>query len=52
FYGVAMLPSILYAEIVALLHVLELCWDKGVVSCFSDSLQIVTLVKGWCFALP
>ncbi|PNX98129.1 ribonuclease H [Trifolium pratense] len=30
-----------------MLHELELCWEKGLrsVSCFSDSLQTVTLVK-------
>ncbi|MCI37093.1 ribonuclease H protein, partial [Trifolium medium] len=47
FYDVATQPSILYAEIMAMLHGLELCWKKGFqrVSCFSESLQIVTLVK-------
>ncbi|MCI22617.1 ribonuclease H protein, partial [Trifolium medium] len=47
FYGVATHASILYAEIMTLLHGLELCWDKGFrsVICFSDSLQTVTLVK-------
>ncbi|MCI09046.1 ribonuclease H protein [Trifolium medium] len=47
FYGVATQASILYADIMALLHGLELCWDKGFrrVICFSDSLQTVTLVK-------
>ncbi|PNY12901.1 S-adenosylmethionine-dependent methyltransferase [Trifolium pratense] len=52
FYGVASQPSILYAEIMAMLHGLELCWEKGFwsVSCFSDSLQTVTLVKNGCLA--
>ncbi|PNX86123.1 ribonuclease H [Trifolium pratense] len=47
FYGVASQASILYGEIMAMLHGLELCWDKGFkhVICLSDSLQTVTLVK-------
>ncbi|PNX57971.1 ribonuclease H [Trifolium pratense] len=47
FYGVVIHASILYTEIIALLHGLELCWDIGFrsVICFSDSLQTVTLVK-------
>ncbi|XP_045817094.1 uncharacterized protein LOC123910091 [Trifolium pratense] len=47
FYGVACQAIILYAEIMAMLHGLELCWDKGFkhVICLSDSLQTVTLVK-------
>ncbi|XP_045797645.1 uncharacterized protein LOC123891799 [Trifolium pratense] len=47
FYGVAAQASILYAEIMAMLHGLELCWEKGFkhVICLSDSLQTVTLVK-------
>jgi ribonuclease HI len=47
FYGVASQASILYAEIMAMLHGLELCWDKGFkqVICLSDSLQTVTVVK-------
>jgi ribonuclease HI len=47
FYGKADQPNILYAEIMAILHGLELCWNKGFrnVTCLSDSLQAVTLIK-------
>jgi ribonuclease HI len=47
FYGTAAQPNVLYAEIMAILHGLEVCWNKGFrnVVCFSDSLQAVTLVK-------
>ncbi|PNX57966.1 ribonuclease H [Trifolium pratense] len=47
FYGVASMPSILYAEIMAVLHGLELCWNNGYTNlvCFSDSLQAVSLIK-------
>jgi ribonuclease HI len=47
FYGTASHPSVLYAEIIAILHGLELCWDNGFrnVTCYSDSLQAVTLIK-------
>jgi hypothetical protein len=47
FYGTASQPSVLYAELMAILHGLELCWDNGYrnVTCYSDSLQAVTLIK-------
>jgi ribonuclease HI len=47
FYGTAGRPNILYAEIMAILHGLELCWSKGYrnVACLSDSLQAITLIK-------
>jgi ribonuclease HI len=47
FYGAADQPNILYAEIMAILHGLELCWNKGFrnVACFSDSLQAITLIE-------
>ncbi|KAK2418771.1 hypothetical protein QL285_040937 [Trifolium repens] len=47
FYGEAMQPNVLYAEIMAIFHGLEFCWNKGFrnVVCLSDSLQAVTLIK-------
>ncbi|MCH80050.1 ribonuclease H protein [Trifolium medium] len=47
FYGVASQPSVLYAEIMAVLHGLELCWVNGFrnIACYSDSLQAVSLIK-------
>jgi ribonuclease HI len=47
FYGTAAEPNVLYAEIMAILHGFEVCWNKGFrnVVCYSDSLQAVTLVK-------
>jgi ribonuclease HI len=47
FYGTAVQPNVLYAEIMAILHGLEVRWNKGFrnVVCFSDSLQVVTLIK-------
>jgi ribonuclease HI len=47
FYGTASQPSVLYTEIMAILHGLELCWENGFrnVTCYSDSLQAVTLIK-------
>jgi ribonuclease HI len=47
FYGVASVPSVLYAEIMAILHGLQLCWSNGYGSivCYSDSLQAVSLIK-------
>jgi ribonuclease HI len=47
FYGTAARPNVLYAEIMAIHHGLEFCWNKGFrnVVCYSDSLQAVTLVK-------
>jgi ribonuclease HI len=47
FYGVASLSSVLYAEIMAILHGLQLCWSNGYRSivCYSDSLQAVSLIK-------
>jgi ribonuclease HI len=51
FYGSATQPNILHAEIMAILHGLELCWSKGYrnVACLSDSLQAVTLIKEGVF---
>jgi ribonuclease HI len=45
FYGVAAIQRILFAEIMVVLHGLQLCWDNGYrkVICFSDSLQSVNL---------
>jgi ribonuclease HI len=39
--------NILFAEIMAVLHGLQLCWDNGYrkVICFSDSLQSVNLIR-------
>jgi ribonuclease HI len=47
YYGTAVQPNILYAEIMAVLHGLELCWNKGCrkVVCCSDSLQAVKLIN-------
>ncbi|PNX74720.1 ribonuclease H, partial [Trifolium pratense] len=47
FYGTASQSNILYVEIMAVLHGLELCWNKGFrdVVCFSDSLLTVKLIK-------
>jgi ribonuclease HI len=47
FYGTASRPSVLYAEIIAILHGLELCWNNGFrnILCYSDSLQAVSLLK-------
>jgi ribonuclease HI len=47
FYGVAAIPNILFAEIMAIWHGLELCWERGFrkVLCYSDSLLSVNLIK-------
>ncbi|GAU48983.1 hypothetical protein TSUD_245740 [Trifolium subterraneum] len=47
FYGTASQSSVLYAEIMAILHGLHLCWNNGYRSivCYSDSLQAVSLIK-------
>jgi ribonuclease HI len=47
FYGVAAIQSVLFAEIMAILHGLQFCWDSGYrkVICFSDSLQSVNLIR-------
>jgi ribonuclease HI len=47
FYGTASLSSVLYAEIMAILQGLQLCWSNGFRSifCYSDSLQAVSLIK-------
>jgi ribonuclease HI len=46
FYGAATAPSILFAELMAILHGLQICWESGYrrISCFSDSLQAVNLI--------
>jgi ribonuclease HI len=47
FYGAAPLQNILFAEILAILHGLKLCWERGFrkVLCCSDSLLSVNLIK-------
>jgi ribonuclease HI len=47
FYGAATTPSILFAELMAILHGLQICWENGYrrISCFSDSLQAVNLIR-------
>ncbi|PNX71251.1 ribonuclease H, partial [Trifolium pratense] len=47
FYGTASEASVLFAEILAVLNGLDLCWVNGFrnIVCFSDSLQAVTLIK-------
>ncbi|PNX61255.1 ribonuclease H, partial [Trifolium pratense] len=47
FYGTASQSSVLYAEIMAVLHGLELCWVNGFrnIACYSDSLQAVALIR-------
>jgi ribonuclease HI len=47
FYGSTDVPSILLAEITAILQGLQLCWESGFrkVICFSDSLQSVSLIR-------
>jgi ribonuclease HI len=47
FYGMAAVRNILFVEIMAVLHGLQLCWDNGYrkVICFSDSLQSVNLIR-------
>ncbi|KAK2392667.1 hypothetical protein QL285_066003 [Trifolium repens] len=47
FYGSAAHASVLFAEIIAVLQGLQLCWENGFkhIVCFSDSLQAVTLIK-------
>jgi ribonuclease HI len=47
FYGVAAIQSVLFAEIMAIFHGLQFCWDSGYrkVICFSDSLQSVHLIR-------
>jgi ribonuclease HI len=47
FYWAACQAKILYAEIMAVLHGLDLCWNKGYrkVVCFSDSLLAVNLIN-------
>ncbi|GAU30014.1 hypothetical protein TSUD_160990 [Trifolium subterraneum] len=47
FYGTATHSSVLYAEIMANLHGLDLCWVNGYrkIECYSDSLQAVALIR-------
>jgi ribonuclease HI len=47
FVGTASHPSVFYAEIMAILHGLELCLDNGFrnITCYCDSLQVVSLIK-------
>ncbi|PNX93234.1 ribonuclease H [Trifolium pratense] len=46
FYGAATVQSILFAELMVVLHGLQICWESGFrrISCFSDSLQTVNLI--------
>ncbi|PNX76585.1 ribonuclease H [Trifolium pratense] len=45
FYGVATVQSILFAELMTVLHGLQICWENGFrrIIYFSDSLQAVNL---------
>ncbi|PNX68236.1 ribonuclease H [Trifolium pratense] len=45
--GAAAVRSILFAELMAVLHGLQICWESGFrrVTCFSDSLQTVNLIR-------
>jgi ribonuclease HI len=47
FYGAATAPSILLAELMAMLHGLQICWEIGYrqIACFSESLQAVNLIR-------
>jgi ribonuclease HI len=47
FYGKASHSSILFAEITAILHGLEICWVNGFrnLACYSNSLLAVTLIS-------
>jgi ribonuclease HI len=47
FYGAAATPSILFAELMAVLKGLQLCWENGYrrIVCCSDSLQTVNLIR-------
>nr|KYP61721.1 Putative ribonuclease H protein At1g65750 family [Cajanus cajan] len=48
FYGFLGEASVLQTEILALLHGLHLCWDKGFrkIVCYSDSTLVVSLLQG------
>jgi ribonuclease HI len=47
FYGAAATPSILFAELMAVLKGLQLCWENGYrrIVCCSDSLHTVNLIR-------
>ncbi|XP_045822427.1 uncharacterized protein LOC123915340 [Trifolium pratense] len=47
FYGAANVRSILFVELMAVLHGLHICWESGFrrVTCYSDSLQLVNLIR-------
>jgi ribonuclease HI len=47
FYGAATVISILFAELMAVLHGLQLCWENGFkqIMCYSDSLQTISLIR-------
>ncbi|GAU39987.1 hypothetical protein TSUD_211080 [Trifolium subterraneum] len=47
FYGTTSVQSILFAELMAVLHGLQICWESGFrrITCFSDSLQTVNLIR-------
>lgn len=47
FFGSVGVSSILYAEVMALYHGIQLCWNEGYkeVVCYSDSLHVVQLLR-------
>ncbi|GAU24479.1 hypothetical protein TSUD_319560 [Trifolium subterraneum] len=47
FYGTTSLKSILFAEIMVVLHGLTICWENGYrkINCLSNSLQLVNLIR-------
>ncbi|PNX94706.1 ribonuclease H [Trifolium pratense] len=47
FYGTTAVQSILFAELVAVLHGLHICWESRFrrIGCFSDSLRIDSLIR-------
>jgi hypothetical protein len=45
FYGTAEFPSILFLELMAMLHNLQICWKSGFKRiCFLNSFQSVSLI--------
>jgi ribonuclease HI len=46
FYGAAVVRSILFPELMVVLHGLQICWEGAFrrITCFSDSLQTVNLI--------
>lgn len=47
YYGNVGVSNILHAEVMALYHGLNLCWEQGFrrVACFSDSSEVVKMVE-------